>query len=296
MSYPIAWLRTGWRQGIFCQAVQPTRVTGRTSSLCVLFALLVISLPVSANIGAVESLAIDVAQKSGMVDMIASYPEQISAHIHQNTSAKRSPMDQSRAIDMLLKAYNSLDTNDLLVRYIQEHVSPQALHAINDWFESDLGTRFSAAEKAVSTVQGQLGERDYLAGLKKHGPTAERVRLIRQFESAAALRDINMDMIALMMKSEMAAMNRLLPAEKRKTDTELSAQLEKELGDIPPVMSAMLKQQMLDISEYTYRDFTDDELTDYIRFLESDAGKVLVGLYRQAPEFVFDKVIEKMER
>ena len=278
-------LRFPWRIDILKRAVRPGLI----------FVLFVVALPLSANIGRAESLAADVARKSGMVDMIASYPEQISAHIHQNASDQRSPLDQSRAIDLLLKAYKSLDTNGLLVRYIQDSASPQALQAINDWFDSPLGERFSAAEKAVSTVQGQLGEQDYLAGLKQHGPTEARIRLISRFESAAALRDINMGMIALMMKSETAAMNRLLPADKRATDAALSAHLEKQLQNIPSEMVAVLKQQMLAISEYTYRDFTDAELADYIRFLESDAGKVLVRLYKQAPEVVFDKVIEAME-
>lgn len=261
-----------------------------------LFVLLIVSLPVSANIGAAESLAADVAHKSGMVELIASFPEQISAHIHQNTADKHSPVDQTRAIDLLLKAYHSLDVRGLLVRYIQDHASPEALEVINDWFDSRLGERFSAAEQDVSTVQGQLGEQEYIAGLKKHALQDERIRLIRNFETAAALRDINMGMITLMMKSEMAAMNRLLPADKRMTDVELSAHLEKQLHKIPPEMSALLKQQMLAISEYTYRDFTDAELTDYIRFLESDAGKTLVSLYQQVPEYVFGKVIEKVER
>ena len=262
---------------------------------CAFVSLCLVMLPVQANIGQSGSLAGEVARESGMLDLVASYPEQISAHIHQSASANPTPVDQTRAIGLLLKAFDRIDAAALLERFIRDNTRPDDLRTIHEWFDSGLGRRFSAAEQAVTTVDGQLGEQDFIAGLAKHDPRPERVKLIQHFEQAAALHDINYDMITIMMKSEMAAMNRLLPVKDRMSDAEISARLEKKMHDMPPMMSVVLWQQMLEISQYTYRDFTDAELTSYIHFLESDAGRVLVSLYKQVPEYVFGKVIEEME-
>lgn len=71
----------------------------------------------------------------------------------------------------------------------------------------------------------------------------------------------------------------------------MNEDMQQQFYQMQAMMMPGLMKRMLAASNYAMRDFSDDEISKYIGFLDSVAGRKLVTLYARAPVYMFASVV-----
>lgn len=221
-----------------------------------------------------EALARHVISMSGLDRVIASIPEQIEAQYNRRKPSATNPEAEERTVRILLSSYDPDRAQRLLLQSVLDHSDPGALQAIAGWLDSSLGRRLSAAELEASSVEGRANMMRYLADITERPPAQERIVLIQRFERAARVTDSMMGLVELIMWGFLSSLNEAVPEDLRVTEDAIKKQLE----TTRPMMKQLLWQQALLSSHYSYRNFSNAEIEQYITFLQSPAGQELTDL------------------
>jgi len=226
----------------------------------------------------VEGLADQVLVKTGTYEMLSSFPEMIQAQAAQESPFSRNQEATQKAVRGLISSFNEVDARFSLLNKISENFTADELSKILDWLNSPLGTRFIASELEAASVEGQNNLLRYVATLSSNPPLESRILLIQEFERKSRLTDLTMNMLKSMMMGMAKTANASLSNEEKLEEAELIKQMEEIYTNMEPMMRESIWQQMLLTSHYSYRDFSDDELSEYIKFIDSDIGKKYVSV------------------
>ena len=140
------------------------------------------------------------------------------------------------------------------------------LKATLAWLRSDLGRRLVRAEEAASSADGLREMQAWAARLEAVPPLPHRVALIQRMDAITGMTERMVDQ-QLSMSIAMAVVFNAASTDPVPF-TELVALFpEQRDGLIQPMQSLVVVTSL-----YAYRDVSDAELVDYLRFLESDAG------------------------
>ena len=190
-----------------------------------------------------------------------------------------------------MSAYEAFDTEPALYQYAATRISPAQLDAIMAWYDSPLGLRLVTAERQAETTAGREDMKAFLVEFDKLPVADERIRLIRQFEQIARLSYINLAVMRALYETEFIAANAVQPQQPGLDDEHLRTAMEQQFDGSDELLLTGLAVNMMAVSYYTLRSFSDGEVTAYINFLESDAGRALVRLYEDAPVYLFGQVV-----
>jgi len=234
----------------------------------------------------------EVLSQSCLAGIMATYPEQIRYQLHR-PGAELDPEVVKMAEDRLLSAYRALDVMSVLNAYVIDRLRPAQLKAILDWYNSPLGRRLAAAEHATETAAGREEMETFLAEFDRQTVAETRVRLVRRFEQVARLSHINMAVIRALYETEFVAVNAVRPQQARFDDSQLRESMQRQFYELRDMILPGLAVNMMATSYYTLHAFTNDEIAEYIEFLESDAGRTLLRLYEDVPVYLFRQVVAR---
>ena len=234
-------------------------------------------------------LADQVLVKSGTYEMLSSFPEMIQAQAAQQSPFSKNQEASQKATRDLISSFNEADARSNLLNIISNNYTTNELAKILKWLNSPLGARFIASELEVASVEGQNNLLRYAATLSSNPPLENRIIIIQEFESKSRLTDITMDMLKSMMTGMAKAINAASPNDEKVEEAALLEQIEETYTNMEPILRESIWQQMLIASHYSYRDFSDNEIRDYIKFLDSDTGKKYVSVGKSAVD-VFTKI------
>lgn len=232
--------------------------------LCFLLCLMCLS-----GLAQASPLAKSTLEASPVDDIVAQYPGMMSEGVRQGLrqSGQVSPMMINTITSVVQSAFRSADIKARLVDDLATSLSEQQLSKVGDWYQTPLGKKVSRAEIEASSVQVWQSIEQGASALQEKFRGTERARLFTRYDRAARATESAVDTTVAVQLGLATAMSAFQGSngpgfEKMKQMIE---------GQREP-MRAMVAQQVYDIYLYTYQDLTIEELEQYIRFLETDAG------------------------
>jgi len=136
------------------------------------------------------------------------------------------------------------------------------------WFDSPLGRKCTQLEEIASTPEAQADMRQYAARLQDSPPTPERMKMLRELDSALKETENAVEVAIQAQVAITLALMATLPKEQQKSLDEVS----RELENAKPVLNSTVRSQVVMQLLYTYRSLTEPEIRQYAEFAGSPSG------------------------
>jgi hypothetical protein len=230
---------------------------------------------------------------SGLNDLIEALPSTMQQQIDLKRLTLSSRLGLERTEQAILKATKDIDGQQIALLYLTEKNKAKKLSGAMTFLSSPLGQRISVEERAASKPEAQAEMQAYAMQLAATPPSLTRSETIQTLAEA-----LNADKLVLnMMKGvffSVLDVSKLIAATGTK---QLEVEMEEQWQSMLPTLRTQFSQFMLMSAHYSYRNIADDDLNDYITFLNSDNGQAywrtgvdIIDLYLQG--FVSELVEE----
>jgi hypothetical protein len=133
-----------------------------------------------------------------------------------------------------------------------------------EWYGSPLGKRITGLELASLVPDG-----GQITDFENDRPSERRLDLIRRLDAGGGASDTTVDVTMAVVRSLTRAFQPALPAVARLS----RGQLEHELTQVRNLTLERIRRACLLNMLTAYRDLTDQELEQYVRFVESEGGQ-----------------------
>lgn len=177
--------------------------------------------------------------------------------------------NEQTVLSLIESTFAENQLQETILAHWQKHLSDTEIKAISDWLASSLGRRFTLAEINASMGDNDSAMASYFEQLRAEPPSPKRIELLRLLDTAvrasAATTDmginINLAAVSAQFASGQAPEHAKTPAQQAKSH-------ESDRG----LIRAMIRQDVLRYYLFSYRNFDDQALRQYIAFAESPAG------------------------
>ncbi len=222
-----------------------------------------------------EARALDeLLQRSGLPAQLESLTAGIRA---QFVRAHRRQSGPDRlTIDRIVAERFVADTLYTKIRLdFQRNVEPSRLEKALAWYGSPLGKRVTGQELAALVASGG---REAVAELERNRPSQRRLDLVERLDGAGGASETTVDVTVAIVRSLTVAFQPGLPAVAGLSRAELDKQIARARNRTLEDMRRLCMVSML----LAYRDLSDDELAQYVQFVESDAGQWYMSVMNSA--------------
>ncbi len=214
----------------------------------------------------VDTLAADVVKLSGIEHSLAALPDTLRTQ-SDLLAATRLPDEKPSAEDAALSAFDPEAARMRLIRYMAANCDAEMLSKVLVWLESPVGQKMTAAEGAEKGLELQAGMLKYLAEIRNTPPSPERIVSIRKLVQVSGQLEMVARVFEVTASSVASAING------GASDPEIGELIHAKVKEAWVPMEKQFLQQLVASDLYVYRGVTDDDLSAYIAFLESEAGK-----------------------
>lgn len=216
----------------------------------------------------------DLLQRSGLKVQLESLSAGIRA---QFLRAHRRQSDQDRqAIDRIVAERFAPEELYAKIRAeFQRDLETMRLQKALAWYSSPLGKRITEQELAalVSTAGAEA-----LADLERNRPSARRLELIERLDAGGGASETTVDVTIAIVRSLTVAFQPGLPAVAGLNRDQLDRQIAQARSRTLEDMRRICMMSML----LAYRGLSDDELDQYVQFVESDGGRWYMSVMNSA--------------
>ncbi len=136
------------------------------------------------------------------------------------------------------------------------------------WFETPAGRRVAAADVRFYATDRRQEVEEFVARLAADPPPPARVALMQRLDAAAGTTEGSVELMVAVHRAIVRVMSPTLPADQRVG----AGQLESQGRQIRLRMQEPLRMVSVATLLFVFRDVSDGDLSDYVEFLESDAG------------------------
>lgn len=235
--------------------------------ICMLLFVLLVSGQVSAETHG--ELVENYITLSGMGEMLRSLPAEMDALASQRSLTSRHPDVESRVYRLIRESFDVRKARQNLSVYLLQHTDKPSVEEILRWLNTPLARKITREELNASGAGQQAEMLHYLADLQANPPPQGRIALVQEVERVTHLSELTTRIVMEVTRGMMESINLALPEDDRQP---LDERLE-EMETMGPVIQEGFRQQMILTSFYAYRNISDKELADYIRFYDSDLGR-----------------------
>ena len=137
------------------------------------------------------------------------------------------------------------------------------------WLRSPLGRKITRMEVASSAGSSPEALERYARSLAGTPPSPSRMALVQALQEATGGAEFGVDMALAAAHGVASAANATQPAGQRAPEAAIAAAIEAQRPALRRELEALMQVSAL----YTYRDLSDAELTRYVDFARSDAGR-----------------------
>jgi hypothetical protein len=214
-------------------------------------------------------LAKSVLEASPVDEIVAGYPEMMSEGVRRGLGqvGQMDPMMVTTIATMVRTAFRSADIEKQLVSDLAGSLSEQQLEAVGQWYQTPLAKRIGRAEIEASRAEAWRPIEQGAPELQAKFRGSERARLFTRYDQAARATESAVD-TTIAVQLGLAAAMAAVQGDQGPGFERMQQMIQSQREQI----RAVVAQQVYDIYLYTYQDFSVDELKEYIRFLETDAG------------------------
>ncbi|RLA31395.1 MAG: hypothetical protein DRR15_13310 [Gammaproteobacteria bacterium] len=230
-----------------------------------------------ANLADVEKLL----SASGAGDQLLGFQDEVLSGLEEGqkkTSGALSDDEYAALRGLFQNQFASTRLHEDVTRIMQERWSAAYAESAMDWLNSSLGVNITEKESLSSSPEWQKTIAEYAETEAFSRQKESRLALIENLDEATGATEIFVDLFIAMRFSIMMGMS-LADSELQELKlSELRTQVESERDEMVLPIKEYIKTSYL----YMYRDFSDDDIQQYINFLESDAGRWYVTVLSDA--------------
>jgi hypothetical protein len=163
------------------------------------------------------------------------------------------------------------------------------LEAAAAWLRTPVARKIVALEIASSESGVEQKVADYAAGLKANPPPPRRLELLQQLDWVTGANETSADLVAAIARSLSTAVSAAGPPQSRLRPGQIEDRAAQVRARAHETMREVRTMSML----YTYQTLEDDELSEYVRFSGTDAGRWYNTAMRKALVGSVGKVVEQ---
>jgi hypothetical protein len=157
---------------------------------------------------------------------------------------------------------------------LRENYSPERSAAIAGWLRSAATAKLASLESQTFGPKARDDLVAFAGGLGASPPTQPRLVLIHRIYDALRICDMEVEATIALVHTLAQAIGPVLPKEKRYS----AAELDRALGAVKSRYRALMKNARIVHYLFAYRTASDEELEQYVNFLESENGRWLISL------------------
>lgn len=204
---------------------------------------------------------------SGMQQQNADIDESLVAAFAEQRGGM-SPKQFDLLQSSVRQAFNAKVFSAVVQQRMGATLSNEQVGDVLGWFDSELGQRFTAAEGAVGTAEGQ--QRMMREMQRMPQPDEKRLALMRQLDSAAKVSKTMGEAAFEIQLAEISGLMAVAADARRKSQLALAR--DNLYANKPQIMAAVGQTALMTML-YTYRDFSNEDIEGYIAFAESPSGR-----------------------
>jgi len=254
-----------------------------TAALAIAASAWIVALPSDA---AAADIHADFMQKSGLSKQVDVFEAALVREIGngeqrfgrldpQKRAVLQRAAAQSYAADRLREA--------LLVRLTESLPADDAARAIA-WLDTPLGARITRLEESASAAMAQMTQADDLVEKAYASLAPERKalleRMMKAVDASAAVTN--------MAVNQFLGVTRGVASLAGRSQADIDAELKSRMPLLRAQLKGVLEPSLVAFASITYAALSDDEVEQYVSYLESDAGRRVTKLVNAALDHVLN--------
>ncbi|MFQ5794400.1 MAG: HEAT repeat domain-containing protein [Candidatus Bipolaricaulia bacterium] len=219
----------------------------------------------------------EILELSGMKKQIERIPARVDAELAQRqTEMNREDYEKIRKI--MVESYRYDAVYRAVVDKFTDNFDQIRLLTVLNQLHSPVFQKIFQLETQASTLEAIQEMEKFAAQLQSNPPTQERLALVQRLDEATGTTELSFEMSLAIFRGMVKAFDPILPPEERKELEELEQLVNDMVNDMRSQLQPLLKNNTWVSFLYTYRSASDEELTQYIDFWESDLGQWFIGV------------------
>jgi hypothetical protein len=223
----------------------------------------------------------DLFVKSGMEYQLGNFAQGVIAGFdkaQRSAANPLSPEDEVKVHQLILLDWSAQSLSPIVKDSIMKSLSSTAFDKSLSWLNSPIGGRVTKMEEESSNPNSINAMKEYLKQLNNNPPAQDRVDLIKRWVDASN----EVDFYYKLYVAQADSMVSSLAKSTSLTDQANAKKIEFNLEVGKAQIEANAQQQSLASAFYTYKDLSNDELSQYLAFLTSPEGKEYTQVTQQA--------------
>jgi hypothetical protein len=220
-----------------------------------------------------EKLIQELYVKSGIKKQVGQLPRLIQLGFDETVAAEshfkampQSEIGEIRASIETVFAPGKLKKT--ILSECRDKLSIGDLKNVLEWLKSPIGQKLTQLEESASTPEKYNEMQQYAMQLQKSPPPPERLKIVRQLDSAMKATEIGVEVAMNTQLAVAIGVVASLPQEQQPPNDHLVAMIEKTRSQVEDALQGEILVSLL----YTYSSVTSEELGRYIAFASSSAG------------------------
>ena len=215
-----------------------------------------------------DLLVKELMQKSGLVKQVGGIPGQIQATLvqTQQQSGRLSPEQFKELSGMMAASYKAKTLIADVENHIKYNLTSSDIRSILQWLNTGLGKKITRFEEGASTPEAATKIMAIAANLANQD--SKRIKKMDQLDNAVKATDFSVTAIQGVQIAMTMGMMSGMP-EKERMSLEV---LTKNVKSNSPQLYPVLKPQVIASFLYSYRELSDGEIDQYIKFASTKSA------------------------
>ena len=218
-----------------------------------------------------DDLANKIVNRSGLSEMISQFPALLKEGIKQGAEQsggnnQKMVMQISQIID---QAFGINESIEIIRKDLSDQLTQQELTSVLEWLDSPLGKKITSMEISAMTSDSYHNMQSQLLDLQEKFRGSEREKLFQTFDKSTNATEASLETAIAVQLTLASAMS----AASNSPQMPSYEYLKKSIEDNRFMMRGVIGQQVFANYLYTYQGLTDNELTAYVDFTATPAGK-----------------------
>ncbi len=175
------------------------------------------------------------------------------------------------------------------IKYLEQHSNKDSLRKIISIYNSPLLKEMNKFEKEANDSSRLQEKKAFYQNINNNPPSNERMQQYNTLNEAIGESEMTMMMIQDLRISLAKAFNSILPKEKQIPIDELYKK-----DPLPEDLPQKLVRQIVSGYVFTYKDVSDEKLSEYIGIWQSPLGHYYKGKKSEAVDYVFSVMAQTL--
>ena len=213
--------------------------------------------------------AASVLEASPIDDIVEQYPAMLSQGIREGLKQRGQvpPMVADTVGYVVSSSFSADRIEQQIITDLQAQLTDEQLQAVSEWYQTPVARKISSAEIAASAPEAWPQIQASAPELNRKYKGTPKAEMFDRFDRAARATESAVDTTIAVQLGLATAMSAL------SSESMHYEQLERRIENQRGMLRGVVGQQVYDSYLYTYDKVSAQELTLYLDFLESPAGK-----------------------